>query len=107
MPALERLGYRHVLDPIRPDREYFSRDVDGERRFQIHVCVAGSEWEVRHLAFRDWLREHPDDAAAYAELKRRLADEHPRDIMAYVDGKTDFITAIEAKALAGREATVA
>ena len=65
------------------------------------------EWEIRHLAFRDWLREHPDDAAAYAELKRRLAAAHPRDIMSYVDGKTDFVTAIEAKALSGREATVA
>lgn len=107
VPALERLGYRHVLDPIRPDREYFSRDVDGERRFQIHVCVAGSEWEVRHLAFRDWLREHPDDAAAYEELKRRLADAHPRDIMAYVDGKTDFVSTTTARALAGHEATVA
>ena len=27
--------------------------------------------------------------------------------MSYVDGKTDFVTAIEARALAGREATVA
>jgi GrpB-like predicted nucleotidyltransferase (UPF0157 family) len=71
------------------------------------VCTAGSDWETRHLAFRDWLREHPEDAAAYAELKRRLADAHPRDIMSYVDGKTDFITAVEEQALSGREATVA
>jgi putative glutamine amidotransferase len=107
VPALEQLGYRHALDPIRPDHEYFSRDVDGERRFQIHVCVAGSGWEIRHLAFRDWLREHPEDAASYAELKRRLVGEHPRDIMSYVDGKTGFITDVEARAMAGRETSVA
>lgn len=96
---LTGLGYRHVLDPWRDVHEYFSRNVDGERAFQIHVCLAGSDWERRHLAFRDWLRSHPEDAAAYAELKRRNAERHPRDIMAYVDAKTPFIRAIEAKAL--------
>jgi putative glutamine amidotransferase len=94
------LGYRHTIDPWREDHEYFSREEDGARRFQIHACTAGSEWERRHLAFRDWLRAHADDAAAYAELKRSLAREHPRDIMAYVDEKTPFIREIEQRALA-------
>jgi putative glutamine amidotransferase len=94
------LGYRHVLDPWRDDHEYFSRDLDGDRAFQIHACLAGSDWERRHLVFRDWLRSHPDDAAAYAELKRSLARGHPRDIMAYVDAKTPFIRRIEERALA-------
>ena len=87
------LGYRWVLDPWDVDHEYFSRDVEGERRFQIHACTAGSEWERRHLVFRDWLREHDDDAAAYAELKRKLAEAHPRDTLAYTEAKTTFITA--------------
>ena len=60
----------------------------------------GSEWERRHLAFRDALRTDADVAAAYADLKRRLATDHPRDIQAYVDGKTDFIRSIEQRALA-------
>ena len=88
------LGYRWVLDPWDVDHEYFSRDVEGERRFQIHACTAGSSWERRHLVFRDWLREHNDDAAAYAELKRKLAASHPRDTLAYTEAKTAFITAI-------------
>jgi putative glutamine amidotransferase len=96
---LEALGYRHVLDPWRDEHEYFSRDVDGERAFQIHACLAGSDWERRHIAFRDWLRSHPEDAAAYADLKRSLARDHPRDIMAYVDAKTPFIREIEQRAL--------
>ena len=77
VPQIERLGYRHVPDPTSPDHEFFSRDVDGVRRFQIHVCRAGSEWESVHLAFRDWLREHAEDAAAYVALKRRLAAAAP------------------------------
>jgi len=97
---LEALGYRWALDPWTDDHEYFSRDIDGERAFQIHVCQAGSSWEHRHLAFRDRLRAHPEDARRYEELKRRLAEAHPRDIMNYVDGKTAFIRAVEAEALA-------
>ena len=79
---LTRLGYRWVVDPWTDEHEYFSRNQDGDRAFQIHVCRSGSEWERRHLAFRDWLREHPSDADEYARLKRALADQHPRDILA-------------------------
>jgi GrpB-like predicted nucleotidyltransferase (UPF0157 family) len=96
---LRRLGYDHTLDPWSDEHEYFSRDVGGARMFQIHVCIAGGSWERRHLAFRDWLREHPVEAASYAELKRELAEKHRRDLISYVDAKTSFIRAIEERAL--------
>jgi putative glutamine amidotransferase len=99
---LVALGYRWVVDPWSDEHEYFSRNEDAERAFHIHVCAAGSEWERRHIAFRDWLRDHPDDAAAYERLKRDLAERHPRDIFTYVDGKTEFIREIEAQAVRDR-----
>ena len=86
------LGYRWVLDPWDVDHEYFSRDIDGERSFQLHVCAAGSSWERIHLAFRDRLREHPDVAAGYARLKRELAAAHPGDLLSYTAGKSAFVT---------------
>ena len=92
------VGYRWVLDPWDVDHEYFSRDIDGERSFHLHVCTAGSEWERRHLAFRDWLRTHDDDAAAYSELKRKLAGTHVRDTLTYTEAKSEFITGIERRA---------
>ena len=92
---LRDLGYRHLLDPTSPDHEYASRDVDGGGAFHIHLCPAGSAWERRHLEFRDWLRDHPDDAAAYARLKQELAAAHPNDIHTYTDGKSAFIRSIE------------
>jgi len=98
---LRSLGYDHQLDPWNDDHEYFSRENDNREGFHIHVCLADGAFETRHLAFLDWLRTHPDDAAAYARLKRDLAEAHPRDIVSYVEGKTDFIAAIEARALAG------
>ena len=95
---LRALGYRWVLDPWDVEHEYFSRDVDGERTFHLHVCAAGSAWEGRHLAFRDWLRAHPEDAAEYAALKRGLAAAHPKDTLAYTEAKTAFITNITDRA---------
>jgi putative glutamine amidotransferase len=99
---LRAIGYRHQIDPIEPGHEYLSKgDDDGTRPVHIHLCEAGGDWERRHIAFRDWLRSHPDDSAAYADLKRRLADAHPNDIFTYVDGKKGFIRDIEVRASAG------
>lgn len=94
---LVALGYRWVVDPWSDEHEYFSRNEGGKRAFQIHVCAAGSDWERRHIAFRDWLRNHPKDAAAYERLKRDLADRHPRDTYSYTDAKAGFIREIEAR----------
>ena len=95
---LTALGYRWVLDPWDVDHEFFSRDIEGERCFHIHVCTAGSEWERRHLAFRDRLRTHDDDAAAYAELKRELAAAHPKDSLTYTEAKSAFIIDVQQRA---------
>lgn len=99
---LEGIGFTFQVDPTTPEHLYFKRAVEGERRVQIHVSVEGSDWERRHLAFRDWLRSHPEDASAYAALKRSLAEEHPNDVLAYTEAKGPFIVGIEAKALAAR-----
>ena len=59
---------------------------EGERRANVHVRVAGRANERYALLFRDYLREHPAAAAAYAELKRRLAAEL-RDVRRYAEVK--------------------
>jgi GrpB-like predicted nucleotidyltransferase (UPF0157 family) len=51
------------------------------------------------VAFRDFMRVHPDAAKQYGDLKRRLAEAHPHDIEAYMDGKDGFIKEMEARAL--------
>lgn len=99
---LQGLGYRWVADPWDDEHEYFSiEDPEERRQFHIHACGSGSAWERRHLAFRDALRADPGLAADYEQLKRRLAAEHPHDIMSYVDGKTAFVREIEARAAMG------
>jgi putative glutamine amidotransferase len=98
---LRQVGYRTAIDPWSDEHEFFSRDEEGGRAYHVHVCASGSRWERRHLAFRDWLRTHPDDAAAYERLKRELAARHPRDTYGYTDAKTAFIRDIESAALLG------
>ena len=106
LPVLHGLGYRTVLDPSDPDHEFASLDLDGQRCFHVHLCLAGSRFERRHLAFRDWLRTHPEDAAAYGELKRELAATHPNDVHTYTEAKTGFIRSIEAQVLAAASGAV-
>ena len=101
---LHTVGYHQAIDPWNDDHEFFSTDATQTLRdVHVHVCEAGSIWEIRHLAFRDWLRDHPDDAAAYGALKRRLAQAHPRDIVAYLDGKGAFIERLTDIAVAHRD----
>ena len=82
---LTALGYRHVPendsdhrppDADGPDRDwekYFFREAPGRQRIHIHVREQGRPNQRYPLLFRDYLRAHPESAAAYAELKRRLA----------------------------------
>ena len=67
-------------------------DADWEKRFfskpgaNVHVRVEGRANQRYALLFRDYLRTHAPAAAAYAELKRRLAAEL-RDVRRYADVK--------------------
>lgn len=96
---LERLGYVFYPDDV-PDHRFF-RPPDGRpRSSHVHVCEAGSAWERGHLAFRDYLRGHPDVAAEYEALKRRIAELFPHDSQGYAEAKDPFIRPIELVALA-------
>ena len=97
---LEGLGYLFAPDPESPDFHFFGLPAARPRRHHLHVCTAGSEHELRHLALRDYLRAHPDEALEYGALKRDLVARHPGDRLAYIDGKDRFVAALEERALA-------
>ncbi len=64
----------------------------------VHICQSGSDWERRHLLFRDRLRADEDDRAAYAGLKIRLARREWPDMNAYADAKGPLIAEITGRA---------
>jgi GrpB-like predicted nucleotidyltransferase (UPF0157 family) len=100
---LEALGYEAMGKFGIPGRRYFRKnDGTGRRTHQIHAFEVGSPHLERHLAFRDYLTAHPEEAQKYSELKRELAKQHPNDIIGYMDGKDGFIKEMEQKALAWR-----
>ncbi len=97
---LEGLGYLFAPDPASPDFHFFGLPAARPRTHHLHVCAVGSEHERRHLAVRDYLRAHPDEAGAYAERKRALVARAPGDRLAYIEGKDTYVAALERRALA-------
>jgi GrpB-like predicted nucleotidyltransferase (UPF0157 family) len=84
---LERLGYLFVPSPEWPDLHFFARPPERPRTHHLHVCDAGSQHELRHLAVRDFLRTHDEEAARYAAMKREAVARHPEDRLAYMASK--------------------
>ena len=75
----------HTLDEIPHDR------LNLLRKCHIHIWVAGAPDWVRHLAFRDYLRAHPEVCDEYAKLKFNLSDREWEHGMAYNEAKEAFI----------------
>lgn len=105
-PLTEQLGYQYVpeFEVDMPYRLYFHRHPAQGDQFHLHMVETTSEFYERHLLFRDYLRAHPEAAQAYADLKRRLADEYGSNREGYTDAKTEFVRSIETQARAWRRA---
>jgi len=65
------------------------RDLTGNRTHHLHFGDVG--FKADELRFRDILRTRCDIAAAYAQLKLRLAEQHEFDRETYTNAKGDFI----------------
>lgn len=81
-----------------PGRRYFQKGGDA-RTHHVHVYGEGSPEIKRHLAFRDYLRKHPDEAKQYGDLKTSLSERHPFDVASYIEGKERFAAELERRAL--------
>ncbi len=65
---------------------------------RLYLCLPDNEAHRERLLFRDYLRAHPEFAANYAALKRRLAEEADGDWDHYTGGKSDFVADIVRRA---------
>jgi len=103
-PALIALGYEPHGEFGIHGRRYFPRLSGETHTHHLHVFQVGDQECLRHLAFRDYLIAHPDEAHAYGRLKTELAVRFPYDIADYMDGKDAFVKALERRALDWKEA---
>ena len=99
LSGMAELGYVPRGEYGLPGRRYFSKDTDGVRSHHVHMYAVDNLEVLRHLAFRDYLRAHPVVAQQYGDLKLALAQAHPSDIDAYMDGKNGFIKDVETQAV--------
>ena len=88
---LEELGYEYRGEAGIPGRLYFSKPTTRPRTHQIHMVPHGSDFWERHVLFRDYLRERPEEAEEYYRLKLRLAAQFRDDRVGYTEAKTEFI----------------
>jgi GrpB-like predicted nucleotidyltransferase (UPF0157 family) len=93
-----QLGYCYA--PYQAELEHwFCKPSPAFRTHHLHLIPTGSPQWLRPIAFRDYLRAHPDVALEYEALKRRLAQEHYLDREAYTEAKRPFINQITEMAL--------
>ena len=95
---LAGLGFRHEGDKGVPGREAF-RPIEGTQvaalpRQHLYVCPEGNRPLIEQLAFRDYLRTHPDQAQRLSAHKRALCIEHDNDKDLYIAGKSEMVQEI-------------
>jgi GrpB-like predicted nucleotidyltransferase (UPF0157 family) len=95
--ALESLGYQHNHWADTPERKLLFRG--DPMSHQIHLVAVGNDAYRRQLAFRDWMRNNPDDAKEYASLKKDLASRLGNDHRAYTRAKGEFVERCMRRAL--------
>ncbi len=92
IPDIEALGYCYGKDDEIADRHYFSLKLkDGLATHHLSLAESESQFWVRQILFRNYLRAHPEWSREYADLKRRLSVKHAGDRLAYVEAKSEFI----------------
>lgn len=80
---LQELGYEFRASGTTPSRQFFRVDLpdaeEGTRRYHLHLTDPSSKDWKDLIAFRNYLRSHPEEAEKYAELKKRAVFESEED----------------------------
>jgi hypothetical protein len=95
-PEFEKLGYTCMGEYGIPDRRFYWKSKT-KRTHHIHLFEQGSTEISRHVAFKNFMLEHPDYAQAYSLIKQCLAEVFSDDIENYVNAKSSFIQMMDYK----------
>lgn len=95
---LAEMGYEAMGENGISGRRYFQKGRD-DRTHHLHVYEKGNQHVHRHLAFKDYLINHPNEVEDYGQLKLKLTNDNNTTIDEYIRGKNDFVQALEERAL--------
>ncbi|MFH2085820.1 MAG: GrpB family protein [bacterium] len=91
---LVKLGFSHVHKEIN-NRIFMSRIGETVKNdVHLHLTFIGSSEYVNILAFRDYLRAHPDEAAKYLRLKHEWLKDAKGNRKLYAAAKNAYISHI-------------
>jgi len=101
VPIFLDLGYEYFehYEEVMPFRRFFCKNFRGVRTHNVHLVKIGSEFWLRHLAFRDYLRQNELVRNEYYLLKKSLAEQDWETGNDYAQAKTNFIREVEKKIL--------
>jgi GrpB-like predicted nucleotidyltransferase (UPF0157 family) len=105
---LAPLGYEHQGDLDVPGREAFKLSGPLATTLPTHhlyACYPDAAELKRHIAFREYLKAHPDEARRLSEHKLDLAQRFDNDRALYIEGKAAMVLEMIDAALAEQKAT--
>lgn len=95
---LSSIGYVHEGNLGIEGREAFRySDKPHLMQHNLYVSTTDSSEYKRQMAFRDYLRSHPQDCKNYSEIKIEMAKKFPHDIDSYIKGKEPVVMKIYQK----------
>lgn len=89
---LSAIGYTYEGDLGIKDREAFKySDKPHLRKHHLYVCPQNSKELLRHITFRDFLRNNPEAVKKYSKVKENGAKLFPDNMDKYIEYKTPCI----------------
>lgn len=100
---LEDMGYEFRPNSGTEDRLFFLANLpdplEGERRYHVHLTHPDNLDYKKDIVFRDYLREHPEAAEIYAQVKKKAAQNAGGSKEKYMNYKRGIISEIIEKAM--------
>lgn len=102
--ALSTLGYRCYGDsPWDSSAVWYWSPPEPPAVVVVHVCETGNPWPHMAVAFRDYLRAHPEDRLKYQRRKQTLAALPGITLFEYTLGKLAVLSEIMGRAVPGAQ----
>nr|WP_309473049.1 GrpB family protein [Halopelagius longus] len=100
VPVLEEREFEYRPGEVE-GRLFFAKGPRTNRTCYLSITEQGSDFYREKIAFRDYLREHPDVAERYASVKKGLAEKYPENRERYTEEKGEFVRDVLDRAMDG------